>query len=57
VENKGTKRNNVHPKVLREGRDLKMILLQKKKYPRMKEEMCTWILQEHMHIKRNGWLT
>jgi hypothetical protein len=31
VENKGTTRSNVYPKVLREGRDLKMLLLQKKK--------------------------
>jgi hypothetical protein len=30
VEKKGTTRSNVDPKVLREGRDLKMLLLQKK---------------------------
>jgi hypothetical protein len=33
VEKKGTTRNNVDPKVLREGRDLMMLLLQKKKPP------------------------
>jgi hypothetical protein len=33
MENKGTTRSNVNPKSLREGRDLKMILLQKKKPP------------------------
>jgi hypothetical protein len=53
VENKSTTRNNVYPKVLREGRDLEMILLYKKK-PLQKERMCTWILQAHMHIMRHG---
>jgi hypothetical protein len=28
----------------------------KKRPPRKKEGMCTWILQEHMHIMRHGWL-
>jgi hypothetical protein len=31
VENKGTTRSNVDPKVLREGRDIQILLLQKKK--------------------------
>jgi hypothetical protein len=57
VEKKGTTRSNVDPKVLREGRDLKMLLLQKKKPPQKKEGMCTWILQAHMQIMRHGWLT
>jgi hypothetical protein len=57
VEKKGTTRNNVDPKVLREGRDLMMLLLQKKKPPQMKEGMCTWLLQAHMQIMRHGWLT
>jgi hypothetical protein len=57
VENKGITRNNVDPKVLREGRDLMMLLLQKKKISHMKEDMCTWILQAHMKIIRYGWLT
>jgi hypothetical protein len=57
VEKKGTTRRNVDPKALREGRDLKMILLQKKGPPRNKEEMCTWLLQAHMYIMRHGWLT
>jgi hypothetical protein len=48
VENKGTTRNNVDPKVLREGRDMMFCLIQKKKPLWMKEEMCTWILQAHM---------
>jgi hypothetical protein len=48
VEKKGITRNNVDPKVLREGRDLMMLLLQKKKPPQMKEGMCTWLLQAHM---------
>jgi hypothetical protein len=47
VENKGTIRSNVDIKVLREGRDLKILLLQKKKPP-WKEGMYTWILQAHM---------
>jgi hypothetical protein len=41
VEKKGTARSNVDPKELREGRDLKMLLLKKKKHPRKKEGMCT----------------
>jgi hypothetical protein len=41
VEKKGTTRSNVDPKALREGRDLKMLLLQKKKPPRKNEGMCT----------------
>jgi hypothetical protein len=31
--------------------------LQKKRPPKKKEEMCTWILQAHMQIMRHGWLT
>jgi hypothetical protein len=49
VENKGTTRRNVDPKVLREGRDMKILLLQKQKTPQ-KEGMCTWLLQTHMKI-------
>jgi hypothetical protein len=56
VENKGTTRSTVDPK-LREIRDLKNLLLQKKIPPRKKEGMCTWLLQEHMQIMRHGWLT
>jgi hypothetical protein len=41
VEKKGTARSNVDPKELREGMDLKMLLLKKKKHPRKKEGMCT----------------
>jgi hypothetical protein len=46
VEKNGTTRSNVDPKVLREGMDLKMLLLQKKKPPQKKEGICTWLLQE-----------
>jgi hypothetical protein len=53
VENKGTTRRSVDPK-LRKRRDLKNLLLQKKRPPRKKEGMCTWPLQEHMHIMRHG---
>jgi hypothetical protein len=56
VERKGTSKTNVDPKVLREGRDQKMLLLKKQKPSRKKEEMCTWILQAYMHIMRHGWL-
>jgi hypothetical protein len=56
VEKKGTTRSNVDPKVLREGRDLKMLLLHKKKPPRKKGGKCTWILQAHMQIMGHGWL-
>jgi hypothetical protein len=41
MEKKCTTRSNVDPKELREGRDLKMLLLKKKKHPRKKEGMCT----------------
>jgi hypothetical protein len=47
VENKGTTRRNVDPR-LRIIRDLKNLILQKKRPPRKKEGMCTWILQAHM---------
>jgi hypothetical protein len=57
VEKKGTSRSNVDPKVLIEGRDLKMILLKKQKPLWKKEGMCTWILKTHMQIMRHGWLT
>ena len=56
MENKGTTRSSVDPK-LRKRRDLKKLLLQKKSPPRNKEGMCTWILQSHMDIMRHGWLT
>jgi hypothetical protein len=56
VENKGTTRSNVDPK-LRKRMDLKNLLLQKKIPPRKKEGMCTWLLQAHMQIMRHGWLT
>jgi hypothetical protein len=56
VEKKGTTRSSVDPK-LRKRRDLKNLLLQKKRPPRKKEGMCTWILQAHMQIMRHGWLT
>ena len=56
MENKGTTRSNVDPK-LRKRRDLKNLLLQKKIPPRKKEGTCTWLLQAHMQIMRNGWLT
>jgi hypothetical protein len=46
VERKGTKR-----------RDLKKLLLQKKRPPRKKEGLCTLLLQAHMQIMRHGWLT
>jgi hypothetical protein len=47
VENKGTTRSNVDPK-LRKGRDMKKLLLEKKIHPRKKGGMSTWILQENM---------
>jgi hypothetical protein len=53
VENKGTTRSNIDSK-LRRRRDLKKLLLQKKRPPRKKEGMCTWLLQAHMHIMRHG---
>jgi hypothetical protein len=53
VENKGTTRSSVDPK-LRKRRDLKNLLLQKKRPPRKKEGMCTWPLQAHMQITRHG---
>jgi hypothetical protein len=56
VEKKGTRRSSVDPK-FRKIRDMKNFLLQKKRPPRKKEGMCTWLLQEHMHIIRHGWLT
>jgi hypothetical protein len=49
----GTTRSSVDPK-LRKRRDLKNILLQKKRPPRKKEGMCTWPLQEYMQIMRHG---
>jgi hypothetical protein len=55
VENKGTTRSSVDPK-LRKRRDLKNLLLQKKIPPRNKEGMCTWLLQAHMQIMRHGQL-
>jgi hypothetical protein len=57
VERKVVIRNNVDPKVFRNGRDIKIILIHKKTPLWKNEGMCTWILQEHMHIMRNGWLT
>jgi hypothetical protein len=57
VEKRGIIRNNIDLKVLREERDLMMPLLQKQKPPKMKEGICTWILQEHMQIMRHDWLT
>jgi hypothetical protein len=57
VEKKGIIRNIVDSKVLREGRDLKMLLLQKKKPSWKKEGMRTWLLQAHMKIMKHGWLT
>jgi hypothetical protein len=56
VEKKGTTRSSVDPK-LRKRRDLKNLLLQKRRPPRKKDRRCTWILHEHMHIMRHGWLT
>jgi hypothetical protein len=47
VEKKGTTRSSVDPK-LRKRRDLKNLLLQKKRPPKKKEGMCTWPLQAHM---------
>jgi hypothetical protein len=47
VENKGTTRSSVDPK-LRKGRDMKKLLLEKKIHPRKKGGMSTWILQENM---------
>jgi hypothetical protein len=47
VVKKGTTRSSVDPK-LRKRRDLKNLLLQKKRPPRKKDEMCIWILQAHM---------
>jgi hypothetical protein len=52
VEKKGTTRSSVDIK-LRKRRDLKNLLLQKKRPPR-KEGMCTWPLQAHMQIMRHG---
>jgi hypothetical protein len=57
VEKNGTTRSNVDPKSLREGKDHKILLLQKQKPPRKKEGMCTWFLQAHMQIMRHGWLS
>jgi hypothetical protein len=57
VENKGITRINVDPKVLGEGRESMMPLLQKQKPPNIKEGMCTWLLQAHMQITRDGWST
>jgi hypothetical protein len=56
VEKKGTIRSSVDLR-LRKRRDLKNLILQKKRPPRKKEGMCTWILQAHMKIMRHGWLT
>jgi hypothetical protein len=56
VEKKGTTRSNADPN-LRKRRDLKNLLLQKKRPPSKKEGMCTWLLQAHMQIMRHGWLT
>jgi hypothetical protein len=47
VENKGTTRSIVDPK-LRKRRDLKKLLLHKKIPPRKKEGVCTWLLQACM---------
>jgi len=47
VENKGTTRSIVDPKFRKRG-DLKNLLLQKKRPPRKKEGMCTWIHEAHM---------
>jgi hypothetical protein len=54
VEKKGTTRSNADPK-MRKRRDPKKLLLQKKIYPRKKEGMFTWNLQENLHIMRQ-WL-
>ena len=43
VEKKGTTRSSVDPK-LRKRRDLKNLLLQKKRTPRKKEGMSNWLL-------------
>ena len=56
MENKGTTGGNVDPKALREGRDLKMVFLHKKKPHQKKEGVCTFY-QEHMQIMRHDWLT
>ena len=51
VEKKSTTRSSVK---LRKRRDLKNLLLRKKRPPRKKEGMCTWPLQAHMQIMRHG---
>jgi hypothetical protein len=43
MEKKGTTRSKVDPKLLREGRDMMILLLHKKKPPQ-KEGMFTWLL-------------
>jgi hypothetical protein len=55
VVKKGITRNNVDPKVLREGRYLMMPLLHKKKPLQMKEGMCTF-LSSRTHVYHEAWL-
>jgi hypothetical protein len=55
VEKKGTTRSNVYPKVLREGRDLKMLLLQKKKNT-SKEGGDVYLDSSRRNIEHEAWL-
>jgi hypothetical protein len=55
VEKKGTTRSNVDPKVLREGRDLKMLLLQKKKHPQ-EEGGDVYLASSSTHADHEAWL-
>jgi hypothetical protein len=54
VEKKGTTRSNVDPKVLREGRDLKMLLLQKKKP--LEEGGDVYLASSSTHADHEAWL-
>ena len=48
AKRKGTSEGIVNLKLLIKERDLMMLLLQRRKPPQMKVEMCTWLLQVHM---------
>ena len=48
AERKGTSEGSVNLKLLIKERDLRMLLLQRRKPPRMKVGLCTWLLQVHM---------
>jgi len=46
-------RRTMDETMLREGRDI-MMLLPKKRNPPQKEGMCTWLIQAHMNIMMYG---